>query len=245
MRAVKCRWPASRWPLHSSRPRIDSESARQDADTRIRAAVEEVNALATQVAEINAAIPNARANGSALTLEDQQATLVRRLAELVDVHVIPRQQGGVDLTIGNGRPLVVADIPYTLETAPSGANGYAALTSQGTPVTSEITGGTLGGLLHVRDTAVPGYLSSLDTLAFETAGQVNALHAAGFDLSGSAGGAFFSFSTAPVGVAGAAAALRVDPAIVADNSRIAAASVAQVATTGRREPSRDCAQSAS
>jgi len=208
------------------------ESARRDADARIRGAVDEINALATRVAEINAALPNARANGSALTLEDQQAELVRRLSELVDVHAITRQEGGVDLTIGNGRPLVVGQSAYEVETAPTAPNGYAALSSQGVALTSEIAGGTLGGLLHVRDAAIPGYLTALDTLAFETADQVNALHAAGFDLSGSAGGAFFSFSTAPVGVAGAAGALRVDPAIVADNGRIAAAGVALVGDNG-------------
>jgi flagellar hook-associated protein 1 FlgK len=164
-------------------------------------------------------------NGTAQTLEDEQAQLVRRLSELVDVHVIPRQQGGVDLTVGSGRALVTGASSYSLDMSP-GANGYAMLSSQGTALTPELTGGIIGGLLQVRDSTIPSYQASLDTIAFETAAQVNAVHAAGFDLAGNAGGAFFSYSTPPVGVAGAAKALRVDPAIVADPGAIAAASVA-------------------
>jgi len=208
------------------------ESARRDADAHVKGAVEEINSLAERVARLNAAIPSARLNGSAQTLEDEQSQLVRQLAELVDVHVIPRQEGGVDLTIGNGRPLVAAANAYALEALPTLPGGSVALSSQGVTVTSELTGGSIGGLLHVRDTAIPSYLSSLDTLAFETASQVNTIHSAGFDLNGNAGGNFFSFSTPPVGVSGAARALRVDPAITADNSTIAAASVAVVGDNG-------------
>ena len=202
------------------------ESSRRDADARIRGAVDEINALTARIAEINAALPNARINGSALTLEDQQAQLVRRLSELADVNVLGREDGGVDVTIGSGRPLVIAANVYTLGTTPTPPSGYATLTSEGSPITSEITGGTLGGLLQARDTTIPGYLTTLDTLAFQTAASVNGLHTAGFDLAGAAGGSFFSYSTAPLGSAGAARALRVDPAIVADNGLIAAASVA-------------------
>ena len=58
---------------------------------------------------------------------------------------------------------------------------------------------------------------------------VNALHATGFDLNGTAGGAFF---TPPAAVAGAAAALTVDPALLANPSRLAAAGVASPGDNG-------------
>jgi flagellar hook-associated protein 1 FlgK len=61
---------------------------------------------------------------------------------------------------------------------------------------------------------------------------VNSLHTAGVDLNGAAGGAFFSYSIPPSGTSGAARALRVDPAIVADNALIAAASVAESGDNG-------------
>lgn len=199
---------------------------RQDADTRLRNSVDEINTIATRIAEINAALPVATANEGGLTLRDEQSALLRRLAELASVGTIGREDGGVDVTIGNGRALVVGANAYELETVPTAPYGYAALMAGDFNITSEVTGGTIGGLLYVRDSAIPGYLASLDTLASQTAASVNGLHAAGFDLNGAAGGAFFGYGLAPVGVSGAAAALRVDPAIVADNSLIAAAGVA-------------------
>src|SRR5690606_29133476 len=65
-----------------------------------------------------------------------------------------------------------------------------------------------------------------------TAAQVNALHDDGFDLAGNPGGDFFGFSAPPAGVTGAARALRVDPAIAADGSRIAAAAAAAPGDNG-------------
>jgi len=207
------------------------ESSRREADARIRATVDQVNTLSARIAEINGALPAAQSNGTGQTLEDQQEELVRQLSALADVHVIARQEGGVDVTLGSGRPLVIAANSYTLDTT-TGANGYANLATGGVDVTSEVTGGTLGGLLYVRESAIPSYLASLDRLAAQTATSVNALHVTGFDLNGAAGGAFFSYSTPPVGTSGAAKALRVDPAIAADGSLIAAASVAETGDNG-------------
>jgi flagellar hook-associated protein 1 FlgK len=207
------------------------ESARRDADARIRGAVAEINTLAGRIADLNASIPEARETGSMHTLQDQQAQLVRRLSELANVQVMAREEGGVDVAIGRGRPLVVAATVYTVETTP-GPGGYATLSTEGVDLTAEIPGGTLAGLLRVRDVLVPTYQASLDTLAFETAAQVNALHGAGFDLAGNAAGAFFSFSVPPLGVAGAAGALQVDPGIVADGTTIAAAAAPQAGDNG-------------
>jgi flagellar hook-associated protein 1 FlgK len=202
------------------------ELSRRDADARLRGAVDEINTLSVRIAEINGAIPAATANGAGLTLRDEQAQLVRRLSELANISVIARDDGGVDVTIGSGRPLVVAANAYRIETTATAPFGYATLNAGDFDITSEVTGGTLGGLLHVRDTAVPGYLADLDRLAAQTSSSVNALHAGGFDLDGSAGGAFFSYATAITPPAEAAKSLRLDPALAADPRRIAAAGVA-------------------
>jgi flagellar hook-associated protein 1 FlgK len=202
------------------------EQVRQDADGRVRAVVDEVNDLTARVAEINGAMPAARLDGTQAALEDEQATLLRRLSELAGVHSIARQEGGVDLTVGNGRPLVVGANTYRLDLASAPGTGYATLRSQGEAIDGKLAGGRLGGLLHARDTLVTGYQSQLDTLASQTATQVNTLHAAGYGLAGTSGADFFSYSSVPSGTAGAAKALRVDPGIVNDNGTIAAGSVA-------------------
>jgi flagellar hook-associated protein 1 len=207
----------------------------RDADARIRATVDQVNKLSTQIAQLNAAIVGAstsdRTDGSSLTLQDQQEALVRQLSELADVRVINRPEGGVDVTLPNGRPLVVAANTYTLDVT-TAANGYANLSSGGVDVTSQLTGGTIGGLLHVRDTSIPSYMASLDQLAAQAAASVNGLHQAGFDLNGNPGLALFTYATPPAGTSGAAKAIQVNSAIVSDNSLIAAAGVPQSGDNG-------------
>ena len=66
-------------------------------------------------------------------------------------------------------------------------------------------------------------------LAFDVAGQVNAIHSGGYDATGAAAGNFF----APLAtVAGAAAALAVDPAVVANSQLVAASSTGALGDNG-------------
>jgi flagellar hook-associated protein 1 FlgK len=87
-------------------------------------------------------------------------------------------------------------------------------------VTSTFNTGTLGGMLRARDTTIPGYLNTLDTLAATVVAQVNSVHSTGYDLNGAAAGNFF----APIsGVAGASTAVTLSAAVAADPAKIAAA----------------------
>ena len=203
-------------------------SALRDTDTKIRGAVDEVNALAGRIAGINSTLAAAGANGSMLDLRDQQTQLVRQLSELVDIGVTERSGfGGVDITFGNGRPMVIGASAYAITASSVPPLGFAALVSGGSTVTTEITGGRLGGLLQVRDVTLPSYVDKLDTLAAQTVTEVNALHVAGFDQTGTAAGNFFAYTAPPVGVAGAAAAMVVDPAVALDATLIAAGGTAE------------------
>jgi flagellar hook-associated protein 1 FlgK len=188
--------------------------AQRDADAAIRSAVRDINGLTTTIAAMNAQIV---AGGPDVeTIRDRQTLALEQLAELVDVAVIARADGGVDVTIGNGRALVIGASSYAVDVT---ASGPATLTLEGVDITASITGGRVGGFIHARDVLIPSYQSRLDRLAFDLAGAINAAHAAGFDANGAAGGAFF---TPPATVAGAAAALAVDPALAADSALIAA-----------------------
>jgi flagellar hook-associated protein 1 FlgK len=203
------------------------DAGRSDADRQIRSAAEDINTLVGQIRVMNETIASAASAESTLHLRDDQSQLVRQLSEIVDLQVLEREDGGVDITIGNGRPLVIGQNAYTLDVTSVAPSGHAALGVNGTTVTTEITGGRLGGLLEVRDVNIPDYQSRLDDLAFEVANQINTIHTAGFDQTGAAAGDLFAFSTAPgPGNAGAAAALIVDPAVAADARLLAAAGIA-------------------
>ena len=200
------------------------EAARRDTDRQIGAVVDEINSLAARIAVHNRTLSTVPAE-SGLTVRDEQAMLVRRLSELVGVQVIEHESGAVDISIAGGRALVVGEYVYAVDTAPAPGTGYLQITTGGVDVTAQITAGRLGGLLNVRDEKIPAYLSRLDTVAWETAQQVNALHAAGFDLDGGAGGAFFTFPPSIVDADGAAAAMSLSAAIAGDPRLIAAAGI--------------------
>ncbi|MFI5179431.1 MAG: flagellar hook-associated protein FlgK [Vicinamibacterales bacterium] len=195
------------------------------ADAQIRGGLTEINALASQIASLNAAIGGA--NGAdAEALKDKQSVAITSLTQLAGVNVMARSDGGVDVTVGNGRALVIGANTYALGATSTPPSGQAAITSGGVDITSEVSGGQVGGWLQVRDTLVPGYKSQLDQLAMTVAQQVNAVHSAGYDLSGKAGGNFFT----PIAAApGAAAAIAVNPALAADSSLVAAS---QTGTSG-------------
>ena len=196
------------------------ETARREADTSIRAHVDDVNTLTTELAALNVQI--ARSGHDVESLKDRQQVLLGQLSELVDIAVLSRDDGGVDVTLSSGRAILIGESAYALEIVPGAVVGIAL---EGVDVTAQLRGGRLGGLLHVRDTILPGYLTRIDQLAYDLTVAVNGAHLAGFDASGNPGGAFF----APLaGVSGAAAALTVEAAIVADSGLVAASSTGAV-----------------
>jgi flagellar hook-associated protein 1 FlgK len=204
------------------------ESARRDADGNVRGLVDQIDELARQIASLNAAIGRSGGGSMALSFKDQQAEAIKQLSELIDVDAIENSTGGVDLSIANGRALVIGANAYSIDVT-SDARGFAQLSSGGMQVTSEITGGRLGGMLHARDVVIPDYQDSLDGLAFALASQVNTQHAAGYDHSGTQGGAFF---TPLASQAGAAAALQLDPTLAVDPGLVAAAGTSTGADNG-------------
>jgi flagellar hook-associated protein 1 FlgK len=191
----------------------------RDTDAQVRGAIDEITQLASQIAKLNDSMGStSAASGGSLHLQDEQSELVRRLAGLLDVDVLPREGGGVDVTFGNGRALVVGERAYPITTTQ--VAGVSRVMSGGFDVTAEISGGQLGGFLYARDVLLPAYAADLDTVAFELAEEVNALHAAGVGGDGGTGRNFFT----PIAVtAGAAAALTVDATMAANSQLVAAA----------------------
>ena len=52
---------------------------------------------------------------------------MRQLSELVDVNVLDREGGGVDVTLGLGRPLVVGRTDYALAVTAAPPKGDAEI----------------------------------------------------------------------------------------------------------------------
>jgi flagellar hook-associated protein 1 FlgK len=201
------------------------QAAIRDTDERVRGTVEQINRLSDRIASLNRALSGTSpASGEGLYLRDEIGRAVEGLAGLVDIKATLRPEGGFDVELaGSGRPLVIGATGYGLTIVNRAGSGLAEVTSAGVTVTETISGGALGGLLKVRDTHVPDYQAQLDALAYAVADQVNAVHRGGYDQAGNTDILFFG---APGGVAGAAAALAMNPDLTAPGGG------AQVAASG-------------
>lgn len=193
-------------------------------DQNVVASVAQVNSLTSQIASVDQQISDlqGQTEGSSSgsgdnTLVDTRNNLIQQLSALVDVQVIPTGQG-ITLATSNGTTLVSGSQSFALTTQ-SGSNGVQHIFAGTQDITSSLTGGSLAGLIQVRDQEIPSIGSSLDQLAAGLANGLNAANAKGFDLNGNAGGNIFT--APPASGVGAAATLTVsmtDPSLLAASS---------------------------
>ena len=193
-------------------------SLQRNVDLSVAQSVGQINTLTSQIAQLNGQISTANQVGqNAGTFVDQRDQLVNQLSGLIDVSEIPAGNGSLTLTTTGGTSLVVGTQNFQLSTQPDPTTGFQQVYSQGSNITSTITGGSLGGAIQARDTTIPSILSSLDSIASNLENFVNAVNQAGTDLNGAAGGNFFV--PPPSGGVGAASQMQV---AITDPNKIAA-----------------------
>jgi flagellar hook-associated protein 1 FlgK len=168
--------------------------------------VSQVNSLTATVASLNAQIASISPNADAGTLEDQRQLAIAQLSRLVGLDQISTSQNGTTLTTSSGAVLVSGSQSFAVSTTQVGGNTDVLAGDPPQDVTSNLTGGDLGGILQARDTELPAYSSALDSLAYGIGTRVNQQNVLGVDSSGNPGQAIF---TLPVSQTGAAASIQV------------------------------------
>ncbi|MFP3715026.1 flagellar hook-associated protein FlgK [Puerhibacterium sp. TATVAM-FAB25] len=189
---------------------LRSEAATQWGGSRdkLTALVDQVNASAASVADLNEQIRTITASGgTANELMDARDALVTQLSGLVGATVQTRADGQVDVLVG-GTPLVSGATARSLTvagssrfddaTAAGGAQAVHVEWAHRPGVAAGVDGGRVAGLLTVLAPAESGGLyaraaASYDQLATDLAAQVNAIHTTGRTPDGAAGGPLFTF----------------------------------------------------
>jgi flagellar hook-associated protein 1 FlgK len=158
---------------------------RRGVDTEIKNMMNPVNDLTTEIARLNKQIFERNVGGTATDLHDRRDQAIRELAEMVNIRTLPQPNGSITVLLGGGRSIVDGGLASTFQTV-GNSNNFGLLDVQVKDfggavqtVTSEITGGRLGGLINARDTKLTGYLTKLDTLASNVIQQVNLVHTLG------------------------------------------------------------------
>jgi flagellar hook-associated protein 1 len=161
--------------------------------------VTEINSLASGIASLNTQIANDLA-GSGQTpnqLMDQRDSLIDQLSQYVSVNTATEPNGMMDVYIGSGQALVTGGTTQQLSTIPSLYNATVSdvgISSAGgtTDVTSEISGGDLGGLLSARTQVLDPTQNALGQISVALADIVNQQQASGVDQTGAQGQAMFN-----------------------------------------------------
>ena len=162
------------------------QKLRSNADQDISSSIDDVNTDLQNIADLNAEIKQTAATGqSTADLEDQRNTALQDVASKMNVSYYTASNGDLQIYTTTGQALVDSSahkISYTaaanvssstIYTAGSSSSGFSAITVNGVDITSQITGGSIGGLITLRDKTLPAAQSQLDQLATQLASAVN------------------------------------------------------------------------
>lgn len=168
------------------RVRSELTDQRRQIDDTMRAGVGRVNELLQTIAQLNTQIASTEGVGSpANPLRDQRDQAIELLSELIDVTVIDRGMGGVDLLVGSLPVLQGGRIrPLSLQQHESADGSRISLAAGTPPETITPTSGRLGSLLQERTSTADKTIAQLDTLASSLIFEINRIHSTSSNAAG-------------------------------------------------------------
>lgn len=200
------------------------------AETRQRMAssVDEVNALANEVAGLNKEIVAQESGGhSANTLRDARDTRIDRLVELTGGEVIEADNGGIAFLLGG---LTLVDGTQVQPLSATTLSGVTEVTRANLTTRPVQIGGELGALRRLSVVDIPALQKDLDAFARGIVDGVNAIHRQGVTWSGTPpvaapAGDFFASDatlTPETDPLRTARGIRLDSAVATSSNAIAA-----------------------
>lgn len=196
------------------------QRVQSSVDHSVKSAVEEINSLTSEIAELNKRIASASGSEEAFGLRDERQRILENLSGLIDLSSYEAENGSIAVMTLQGGLLAIGNESFDLETALIPGSGFQGVRCNGQDITETLQSGKLSGLVGMRD-QIAGYLSALDEIAAAIATRVNEQHAEGLDLDGNPGENFFSFG--PDASIPAAGAARLIEAALSDPRKVAAA----------------------
>ncbi|MES2098361.1 MAG: flagellar hook-associated protein FlgK [Pseudomonadota bacterium] len=191
----------------------DRLSALQTGVTQdIKAAVANVNSMATQVAQLNAQIAALKGSGQPPNqLLDQRDALISQIASTINVTTIEADDGSVGLFIGGGQNLVLGAKANTIKAVPDAFDPAKAMLTMSEGAVDRLipadslAGGALAGLLKFQNDDLTAANNLLGQMAAAISGAVNQQQSLGLDLGQPAGAGAPIFAVGAARVLGAAA----------------------------------------
>lgn len=178
------------------------EGIRGQVNNELQNGVNQINQYSSAVAELNEKIvvELGRAGQPPNDLLDQRDTLIKQMSEWVSVTTLQQDDGAINVLVGSGQALVVANKATSLTTMQqAGDPKQLDIAVQGNagvlvPVTSQMSGGRIGGVLNFRDQMLDQASNNLGLVAIGLGSFANEQHRRGMDLDGALGLDFFNIA---------------------------------------------------
>ncbi len=203
-------------------------SATYNLNNKIDSTVGQINSLAAQVLDYN--LRRNQGQTADAGLDAHLHDTLETLSGLAGITARLESDGSVTLLLGGQTPLVIGARQYQLQSAyfntgtpvnPNATPAAHILDANGQDVTANVSGGSLGGLLTVRNTVLPSIqgdsqqAGALNQIAKQVADRVNQLLTSGLTPAGQPGVALFTYDASSG--ANTARSLAVNPNITSDD----------------------------
>lgn len=172
---------------------------------------QEISDAARSVAQLNVAIVKRIGAGQGdmpNDLMDQRETLIKQIAENIDVSVIVQDDGAANLFVGSGQSLVIGGNAATISTTTNAFNAedLDIILTQGSGnanISKAVTGGELQGVLDFKENVLESSRRALGRVAIALTEEFNQQHKLGMTLQDTGanfnlGGNFFSNLSGPI-----------------------------------------------
>lgn len=204
------------------------QTQRQDAQDAIVSDVGQANSDLQLIGTLSTQIVTEQSQGiSTADLENQRAAAMSDLSNLVSVKFTTTSDGDMTVTTASGQslPTHVTTGPLSTADATVGVSDtypgtIPAITIDGQDVTAQLTGGSIGANITLRDRTLPTMQAELDSFS---QGLASRFDAQGLTLFSAADGtvpAADPTTASPAGELGFSQAITVNPAVSADPSLI-------------------------
>jgi flagellar hook-associated protein 1 FlgK len=203
-------------------------TARQTAEDSLQSGVDQLNTTLTSIGKLSDQIVQLQATGqSTADLENQRDAALSSLSQLIDVRYTEQSNGDllISTTSGLSLPIHGSNVPFSIASANLGATSYypgggaPAITLNGADVTTQISGGSLGANLELRDDTLPTCQAELDEFAETLSTRFDAQGLTLFtDPTGTVPSS--TGSSVQTGYVGYASTIQVNPAVIATPSLV-------------------------
>jgi flagellar hook-associated protein 1 FlgK len=161
------------------------QTLRGNADQAIGTSVNDVNKQLQLIGSLNTQIAQATATGQPTgSLQDQRNSALQDVASQLNISYFTAPNGSLQIYTASGQALVdsaVHTISYTPASSVTASTTYSAtppsgfggIMVNGQDITSQVGSGTIGALINLRDTILPGAQSQLDQLANQLSSTLN------------------------------------------------------------------------